>query len=174
MTKRFFYSVLLIVINFFFLGCPYTISENPDRGVELFVEVQNESFGLMMGPLIDHEIRKVLLKSSSYTLISDSRTADLKLYLTLSGYSNTTESYDPNDTLLASAFAIESTMKLKWESASGEVLLEESISSNATALKSFPLAIPVDDQARQSLAESIAKEVYFSLRKLNSLPFEKK
>jgi len=32
----------------------------------------------------------------------------------------------------------------------------------------------VDDQARQSLAESIAKEVYFSLRKLNSLPFEKK
>lgn len=173
MTKRFFYSVILIVINFFFLGCPYTISQGPDREIDVFVEIQNESFGLMMGPLIDHEIRKVLLKSNSYTLTSDSHTADLKLYLTVSDYSNSPESYEPEDTLLASAFAIESTVNLKWESASGEVLLEESISSNATALKSDSLANPVDDQPRQSLAESIAKEVYFSLRKLNSLSFKK-
>jgi len=180
MTKRLSGSGILFLINCFFTGCPYTLSENPPVGLELFVEVHNESFGLLMGPLIDHEIRKIIVKSSSYSLTSVSHTADLKLYLTVSGYRDTPESYDPDDSFLASAFALVSTVKLKWESASGDILLEEIINSDASVLRptlssvSLASSSPVDEQARQTLAESIAKEVYFSMRKLNSLASEKK
>ncbi len=175
MTNRLSGSGILFLINCFFSGCPYTLSENPPSGLELFVEVHNESFGLLMGPLIDHEIRKIIVKTSSFSLTSDSHTADLKLFLTVSGYRDRPESYDPDDSFLASAFAIINTIKFKWENASGEVLLEETVSSGVSALKPpVSLASPVDGQARQSLAESIAKEVYFSMRKLNSLSPQKK
>ena len=174
MIKKFLGSGILFLITFLFCGCPYTLSENPPKGLELFVEVHNESFGLLMGPLIDQEIRKIIVKTSSYSLTSVSQTADLKLYLTVSGYSDRPESYDPDDSLLASAFAILSTVKLRWEGEAGEVLLEETLSSDASALRPISLASPVDDQTRQFLAESVAKEVYFSLRKLNYLSSEKK
>ena len=175
MIKKISGSGILFLTNFFFSGCPYTLSDNPRDALELFVEVHNESFGLSMGPLIDREIRKTILKTSSYSLTSVPHTADLKLYLRVSGYSDRPESYDPDDSFLASAFAIVSTVNLKWESASGVVLSEETISSGVSALKPpVSLASPVDEQARQSLAESIAKEVYFSMRKLNSLSSEKK
>ena len=180
MTKKISGSGILFLTNFFFSGCPYTLSDNPRDALELFVEVHNESFGLSMGPLIDREIRKTILKTSSYSLTSVPHTADLKLYLRVSGYSDRPESYDPDDSFLASAFAIVSTVNLKWESAAGELLLEETINLDASVLRpalkpiSPASSSPVDEQARQSLAEFIAKEIYFSLRRLNSLLFEMK
>jgi len=174
MIKKFFGSGILFLINFLFCGCPYSLTENSPEGLQLFVEVHNESFGLLMGPLIDQEIRKIVVKTSSYSLTSAANTADLKLYLTVTGYSDRPESYDPDDSLLASAFAIMSTVKLRWEGGAGEVLLEETLSSDASALKPISLASPVDNQTRQFLAESVAKEVYFSMRKLNYLSSEKK
>ena len=91
MIKKVSGSGILLLINFFFTGCPYNLSENPPEGLELFVEVHNESFGLSMGPLIDREIRKTILKTSSYSLTSVPHTADLKLYLRVSGYSDRPE-----------------------------------------------------------------------------------
>ena len=117
-----------------------------------------------MGPLLDREIRKALIKSGNQIVIN--KDAEWNLTVSVTGYQHSPQSYDPDDSILASSFRLESTVKIIWENKSENISSKEMLTVNATALRPNTMTLPQDSQTRQSLAQQIANEISFSASRL--------
>lgn len=152
--------ILSLTILIFFGGCNYQLYKSGGKSIS--VEVDNGSFGMNMGPLVDREIRKTLVKSGNQVMFNN-KDSDWNLSVKILDHRQSVESYDTNDSILASSFLIQSKIQIVWENKARNLTYDKEFFLDVTALRPNPRSSPGDDQARQSLARQVAKEISLSL-----------
>lgn len=155
--------ILFLVVMLQLWGCSYRLHDGGGKTISIVVD--NKSFGLNMAPLVDREIRKALIKSGNQVVINKNN-AEWNLGITITDHRHSPQSYDPDDSILAASFLLESTVNVAWDNKSQNLTHKESFTVDAFTLRPNTRALPVDDQSRQSLAQQIANEISLSARRL--------
>ncbi len=157
------FSLSLCAVFSISAGCSYKPGyPNPFAG-EVALRVRNESFAPLLGPRVERELRKRMLRSGKISFSENESKSQLTLHVTLRSFSDQTESYRREDSLLAAGYALRISADLRLENAEGKVLLEREASGRSS------IALPASDQpfsddaAMQALAESISSEISLSL-----------
>ena len=144
-------------------GCSFKMGSPISGGTHLHLRVKNDSLAPLLGSKVDRELRKTILRNSSFILVRDREEADVFLTVTLEDYSDTTEAYRPEDTLLAAGFNLQTSASIQLDEANGQRIYAESVSANSSVLRPFPTQLPDDEMALQALAESLASNISVSL-----------
>ena len=152
------------LLTLLLFGCAYRFVGEQKQTI--FIEINNHSLGLRMGPLTDREIRKALLKSGNLTFCEERQKADLLLRIEIMDHRAVPESYNSQDTVIASSFSINSSFSITWQDRYGKTILSEQHSENVSALSQNAQSTPSDQQSRATLAKQIASATYMSWRKL--------
>jgi hypothetical protein len=158
------YSLIWGLLISLLWGCSYKFVGEQKQTI--FLEINNHSLGLRMGPLIDREVRKALLKSANLILCEERELADLSLKIEIADHHAVPESYNAQDTVIASSFSINSSFSITWQDRYGKTIFSEQHSANVSALSQNAQARPSDQQSRATLATQIASAIYMSWRKL--------
>ena len=137
---------------------------------KLHLRVKNDSLAPLLGPKLDREIRKSIVKDGSFHLANNLTDADASLIVQISQYGDSTEAYRPGDTLLAAGFNLRAIAKIELLDEKGRTVFAQDVSGNSSVLRpasthvrSVSTHVPDEAMAMQALAESLAAEVCLSL-----------
>ena len=131
---------------------------------QLHLRVKNDSLAPLLGPKVDRELRKNLIRNSTFNLVNEREDADVFLVITLKNYSDYTEAYRPGDTLLAAGLNLRASAHLQLITSIGDTNLHEDVvQADASVLRPESTRVPDDAMALQALAESLAANISLSL-----------
>ena len=139
---------------------------------KLHLRVKNDSLAPLLGPKLDRELRKSIVKDGSFHLVNDPTDADASLIVQITQYGDSTEAYRPGDTLLAAGFNLRATAKIDLLDEKGHTIFAQNVSGNSSVLRPVSTVLderpvsthlPDEAMAMQALAESLAAEVCLSL-----------
>jgi hypothetical protein len=171
MNRRLFALVAFPFFSIFFIaGCALKMGHPVSDIYKLHLRVKNDSLSPLLGPKLDREIRKSIVKDGSFHLVNDPTDADSSLIVQISQYGDSTEAYRPGDTLLAAGLNLRAIAKIELLDEKGRTIFAENVSGNSSVLRPAsthvrPVSTHVPDEAMamQALAESLAAEVCLSL-----------
>jgi hypothetical protein len=164
MNKRPFVSVAFQFLSiFFFVGCALKMGHPVSDVHKLHLRVKNDSLAPLLGPKLDREIRKCLVKDGSFQLVNKPIDADASLLVQVTQYGDSTEAYRPGDTLLAAGLNLRATAKIELLDEGNNPLFVQNVSGNSSVLRPVSTRLPDEAMAMQALAESLAAEVSLSL-----------
>ena len=130
---------------------------------KLHLRVKNDSLAPLLGPKLDREIRKSIVKDGSFHLVNDPTDADASLIVQITRYGDSTEAYRPGDTLLAAGLNLRASAKIELLDEKGHPIFTQNVSGNSSVLRPVSTRLPDEAMAMQALAESLAAEVCLSL-----------
>ena len=130
---------------------------------KLHLRVKNDSLAPLLGPKLDREIRKSIVKDGSFHLVNNPTDADASLIIHITQYGDSTESYRPGDTLLAAGLNLRAIAKIELLDDRGHTIFSQNVSGNSSVLRRESTRVPDEGMAMQALAESLAAEVCLSL-----------
>ena len=160
----FFFACHLILI-FLGSGCSLKMG-SPVSGIhkiKIHLRVKNDSLGPLLGPKLDREIRKSLVKDGSFYLVNNPGDADALLVVKLTHFNDSTEAYRPGDTLLAAGLNLRASATVEFIDPKGNEVFQQKVSGNSSVLRKVSTRVPDEAMAMQALAESLAAEVVLSL-----------
>lgn len=158
----FFFACHLILI-FLVSGCSLKMG-SPVSGIhKIHLRVKNDSLGPLLGPKLDREIRKSLVKDGSFYLVNNPGDADALLVVKLTHFNDSTEAYRPGDTLLAAGLNLRASATVEFIDPKGNEAFQQKVSGNSSVLRKVSTRVPDEAMAMQALAESLAAEVVLSL-----------
>ena len=164
MNRRLFSLIAFQCLSiFFFAGCALKMGHPVDDVYKLYLRVKNDSLAPLLGPKVDREIRKSLIKDGGFHLVSNSTNADASLIVKITQYEDSTEAYRSGDTLLAAGFNLNAMANVELLDERGRRILIQKVSGNSSVLRPLSTQVPDEAMAMQALAESLAAEVYLSL-----------
>jgi hypothetical protein len=148
---------------FFIAGCALKMGHPVSDVYQLHLRVKNDSLAPLLGPKLDREIRKSIVKDGSFYLVNDPTDADASLIVQISQYGDSTEAYRPGDTLLAAGLNLRAIAKIELLDEKGQTIYAQNVSGNSSVLRRESTRVPDEAMAMQALAESLAAEVCLSL-----------
>ena len=174
MNRRLFALIAFQFFSlFFFAGCALKMGHPVSDFYKLHLRVKNDSLAPLLGPKLDREIRKCLVKDGSFQLVNKPIDADASLLVQVTQYGDSTEAYRPGDTLLAAGLNLRATAKIELldegnnplfvQNVNGNSSVLRPVSGNSSVLRPVSTRLPDEAMAMQALAESLAAEVSLSL-----------
>jgi hypothetical protein len=164
MNRRFFAWVTFPFLSIFFIaGCALKMGHPVSDIYKLHLRVKNDSLAPLLGPKLDREIRKSIVKDGSFHLVNNPTDADASLIVQITRYGDSTEAYRPGDTLLAAGLNLRATAKMELLDVKGLTIFSQNVSGNSSVLRRESTRVPDEAMAMQALAESLAAEVCLSL-----------
>jgi hypothetical protein len=148
---------------FFIAGCALKMGHPVSDIYKLHLRVKNDSLAPLLGPKLDREIRKSIVKEGSFHLVNNPTDADASLIVQITRYGDSTEAYRPGDTLLAAGLNLRATAKMELLDEKGLTIFSQNVSGNSSVLRRESTRVPDEAMAMQALAESLAAEVCLSL-----------
>jgi hypothetical protein len=148
---------------FFIAGCAFKMGHPVSDVYKLHLRVKNDSLAPLLGPKLDREIRKSIVKDGSFHLVNNRTDADASLIVQISQYGDSTEAYRPGDTLLAAGLNLRAIAKIELLDEKGHTIFVQNVSGNSSVLRPASTRVPDEAMAMQALAESLAAEVCLSL-----------
>ena len=158
----FFFACHLILI-FLGSGCSLKMGSSVSGIHKIHLRVKNDSLGPLLGPKLDREIRKSLVKDGSFYLVNNPGDADALLVVKLTHFNDSTEAYRPGDTLLAAGLNLRASATVEFIDPKGNEVFQQKVSGNSSVLRKVSTRVPDEAMAMQALAESLAAEVVLSL-----------
>lgn len=132
-------------------------------GNSIHIRVKNDSLAPLLGPKLDRELRKNILRNSVFELVNDQDQADLYLLVTLRTYEDYSEAFQSEDTLLAAGLNLQTTARMELSDSKGINLYEDNVEADSSVLRRVSTHVPDDAMALQALAESLASKISLSL-----------
>ncbi len=129
----------------------------------MHIRVKNDSVAPLLGPKVDRELRKNILRNGSYVLANEPEDADVFLVVVLINYEDSTEAYRPEDSLLAAGLNLRVSASVELNDVRGNLLYQDRVGADSSVLRPVSTQVPDDAMALQALAESLAANVSLSL-----------
>jgi len=161
-TTFFFFARHLILV-FLASGCSLKMGSPVSEIHKIHLRVNNESLGPLLGPKLDREIRKSVVRDGNFHLVNNRGDADALLVVKLTHFNDSTEAYRPSDTLLAAGLHLRASATVELIDPMGNEVFHQKVSGNSSVLRQVSTRVPDEAMAMQALAESLATEVVFSL-----------
>ena len=144
-------------------ACSYKLGY-PEAGEGLFhLRVKNDSMAPILGAKVDRELRKKILKNGTFILVQNHEDADVSIMVTLSNYTDSTEAYRPEDSLLAAGLNLGISAKIELRDQNGDIFLDKQVRANASVLRSESTRLPEESSSLHAMAEDLASEIHFSI-----------
>ena len=163
MIKFFWGNLLVFLPLLIFAACSYKLGY-PDAGEGLFhLRVKNDSMAPILGAKVDRELRKKILKNGTFILVQNQEDADVSIMVTLSNYTDSTEAYRPEDSLLAAGLNLGISAKIELRDQHGDIFLDKQVRANASLLRSESTRLPEESSSLHAIAEDLASEIHLSI-----------
>jgi len=163
MNKSLVTASLLFFFIFLNNGCGYKLGAPVSHQKEIFINIRNDSVGLQLGPKLDRELRKTILKNFPLWKVGSVDDADLKLIVILKDFQDQTESFDPKDAMLGKGFSFRVFADLTLLDKDGNRIFEDEIVSYSSITRQDRSRLPDAKPALQALAESMASSITSSM-----------
>lgn len=146
-----------------FASCSFKLGY-PEVGEGLFhLRVKNDSMAPVLGAKVDRELRKKILRNGTFTLIQNQEDADVSILVTLSNYTDSTEAYRPEDSLLAAGLNLGISAKIELRDQKDDIFMDKQVRANASVLRSESTRLPGESSSLHALAEELASEIHLSI-----------
>lgn len=156
-------NLLVFLPLLIFAACSYKLGY-PDAGEGLFhLRVKNDSMAPILGAKVDRELRKKILKNGTFILVQNQEDADVSILVTLSNYTDSTEAYRPEDSLLAAGLNLGISAKIELRDQHGDIFLDKQVRANASVLRSESTRLPEESSSLHAIAEDLASEIHLSI-----------
>lgn len=156
-------NLLVFLPLLIFAACSYKLGY-PDAGEGLFhLRVKNDSMAPILGAKVDRELRKKILKNGTFILVQNQEDADVSIMVTLSNYTDSTEAYRPEDSLLAAGLNLGISAKIELRDQHGDIFLDKQVRANASVLRSESTRLPEESSSLHAIAEDLASEIHLSI-----------
>ena len=156
-------NLLVFLPLLIFAACSYKLGY-PDAGEGLFhLRVKNDSMAPILGAKVDRELRKKILKNGTFILVQNQEDADVSIMVTLSNYTDSTEAYRPEDSLLAAGLNLGISAKIELRDQYGDIFLDKQVRANASVLRSESTRLPEESSSLHAIAEDLASEIHLSI-----------
>ena len=156
-------NLLVFLPLLIFAACSYKLGY-PDAGEGLFhLRVKNNSMAPILGAKVDRELRKKILKNGTFILVQNQEDADVSIMVTLSNYTDSTEAYRPEDSLLAAGLNLGISAKIELRDQHGDIFLDKQVRANASVLRSESTRLPEESSSLHAIAEDLASEIHLSI-----------
>lgn len=156
-------NLLVFLPLLIFAACSYKLGY-PDAGEGLFhLRVKNDSMAPIIGAKVDRELRKKILKNGTFILVQNQEDADVSIMVTLSNYTDSTEAYRPEDSLLAAGLNLGISAKIELRDQHGDIFLDKQVRANASVLRSESTRLPEESSSLHAIAEDLASEIHLSI-----------
>ena len=156
-------NLLVLLPLLIFAACSYKLGY-PEAGEGLFhLRVKNDSMAPILGAKVDRELRKKILKNGTFILVQNQEDADVSIMVTLSNYTDSTEAYRPEDSLLAAGLNLGISAKIELRDQNGDIFLDKQVRANASVLRSESTRLPEESSSLHAMAEDLASEIHFSI-----------
>ena len=156
-------NLLVFLPLLIFAACSYKLGY-PDAGEGLFhLRVKNDSMAPILGAKVDRELRKKILKNGTFILVQKQEDADVSIMVTLSNYTDSTEAYRPEDSLLAAGLNLGISAKIELRDQHGDIFLDKQVRANASVLRSESTRLPEESSSLHAIAEDLASEIHLSI-----------
>ena len=156
-------NLLVFLPLLIFAACSYKLGY-PDAGEGLFhLRVKNDSMAPILGAKVDRELRKKILKNGTFILVQNQEDADVSILVTLSNYTDSTEAYRPEDSLLAAGLNLGISAKIELRDQQGDIFLDKQVRANASVLRSESTRLPEESSSLHAIAEDLASEIHLSI-----------
>ena len=156
-------NLLVLLPLLIFAACSYKLGY-PEAGEGLFhLRVRNDSMAPILGAKVDRELRKKILKNGTFILVQNQEDADVSIMVTLSNYTDSTEAYRPEDSLLAAGLNLGISAKIELRDQNGDIFLDKQVRANASVLRSESTRLPEEISSLHAIAEDLASEIHLSI-----------
>jgi len=156
-------NLLAFLPLFIFAACSFKLGY-PEVGEGLFhLRVKNDSMAPILGAKVDRELRKKILKNGTFILVQNQDDADVSIMVTLSNYTDSTEAYRPEDSLLAAGLNLGISAKIELRDQNGDIFLDKQVRANASVLRSESTRLPEGSSSLHAIAEDLASEIHLSI-----------
>ena len=156
-------NLLPLLPLFIFASCSYKLGY-PEVGEGLFhLRVKNDSMAPILGAKVDRELRKKILRNGTFTLIQNQEDADVSILVTLSNYTDSTEAYRPEDSLLAAGLNLGISAKIELRDQKDDIFMDKQVRANASVLRPESTGLPEESSSLHALAEELASKIHFSI-----------
>lgn len=156
-------NLLVLLPLLIFAACSYKLGY-PEAGEGLFhLRVKNDSMAPILGAKVDRELRKKILKNGTFILVQNQEDADVSIMVTLSNYTDSTEAYRPEDSLLAAGLNLGISAKIELRDQNGDIFLDKQVRANASVLRSESTRLPEESSSLHAIAEELASEIQLSI-----------
>ena len=158
-------NLLPLLPLFIFASCSYKLGY-PEVGEGLFhLRVKNDSMAPILGAKVDRELRKKILRNGTFTLIQNQEDADVSILVTLSNYTDSTEAYRPEDSLLAAGLNLGISAKIELRDQKDDIFMDKQVRANASVLRSESEStrLPEESSSLHALAEELASKIHLSI-----------
>jgi hypothetical protein len=156
-------NLLVLLPLLIFAACSYKLGY-PEAGEGLFhLRVRNDSMAPILGAKVDRELRKKILKNGTFILVQNQEDADVSIMVTLSNYTDSTEAYRPEDSLLAAGLNLGISAKIELRDQNGDIFLDKQVRANASVLRSESTRLPEESSSLHAIAEELASEIQLSI-----------
>ena len=96
-------------------------------------------------------------------MVQNQEDADVSIMVTLSNYTDSTEAYRPEDSLLAAGLNLGISAKIELRDQNGDVFLDKQVRANASVLRSESTRLPEGSSSLHAIAEDLASEIHLSI-----------
>ena len=156
-------NLLPLLPLFIFTSCSYKLGY-PEVEEGLFhLRVKNDSMAPILGSKVDRELRKKILRNGTFTLIQNQEDADVSILVTLSNYTDSTEAYRPEDSLLAAGLNLGISAKIELRDRKDDIFMDKQVRANASVLRSESTRLPEESSSLHALAEELASKIHLSI-----------
>jgi len=156
-------NLLPLLPLFIFASCSYKLGY-PEVGEGLFhLRVKNDSMAPILGAKVDRELRKKILRNGTFTLIQNQEDADVSILVTLSNYTDLTEAYRPEDSLLAAGLNLGISAKIELRDKKDDIFMDKQVRANASVLRPESTGLPEESSSLHALAEELASKIHLSI-----------
>ena len=156
-------NLLPLLPLFIFASCSYKLGY-PEVGEGLFhLRVKNDSMAPILGAKVDRELRKKILRNGTFTLIQNQEDADVSILVTLSNYTDLTEAYRPEDSLLAAGLNLGISAKIELRDQKDDIFMDKQVRANASVLRPESTGLPEESSSLHALAEELASKIHLSI-----------
>lgn len=156
-------NLLPLLPLFIFASCSYKLGY-PEVGEGLFhLRVKNDSMAPILGAKVDRELRKKILRNGTFTLIQNQEDADVSILVTLSNYTDSTEAYRPEDSLLAAGLNLGISAKIELRDKKDDIFMDKQVRANASVLRPESTGLPEESSSLHALAEELASKIHLSI-----------
>jgi hypothetical protein len=163
MIKLSWGNLLHLLPLFIIAACSYKLGY-PEAGEGLFhLRVKNDSMAPILGAKVDRELCKKILRNGTFILVQNQEDADISILVTLSSYTDSTEAYRPEDSLLAAGLNLGISAKIELRDQMDDIFLDKQVSANASVLRSESTRLPEESSSLHALAEELASKIHLSI-----------
>ena len=151
------------------LGCRYQNNPYKLSSQTLYIEnVRNNSLAPQLSSFLNTNLRKEIIKRGYYDLVQNKDSADLLLFLTVDDYIKNTESYSPQDTLLATGFSSSINVYLSLKDKKGDTLIDNKlIKETSSSLRVNVSTSPSSRESIHYLSIGMARKISNTLENYN-------